>query len=292
MTHTNLIVDVNNLVFSLRHAKLHKTRKERFAKQILFKESIKSIIVHCKKLKADAIVLCVDSPNVWRKDIYPEYKSNRTESFEDVHFQDVIDASEMLLEFFRDYTAAFVLKVDRAEADDLIGVWCQESEGVENIIFSTDTDFVQLLSKTTKLYSHVQNVFRETEDPAYSLFVKCIRGDSKDFIRSAYPRVHETKLKKAWEDDIDMLNLLEFVRKDGVKVGDALTLNMKLIDLSMQPEAIRGSIINKIIPLQTAEYKVVSAMKYFGDCGMKESTDVLNICPKALKTKPIFKLSK
>ena len=290
--HNNLIVDINNLVFSLRYAKLSQTKKERFAKETLFKESLKTIINYSKKLKADSLVLCVDSPNVWRKDIYENYKANRIEAVEDIHYKDVIDASDLLLNFFSNFTASFVLKVPRAEADDIIAVWCQESEGVQNTILSTDTDFVQLLNDRTRLYSHVQDKFRESEDPMYSLFVKCIRGDRNDFIRSAYPRIHETKLKKAWEDDIEMLNLLETIRPDGVKVGEAFSLNMNLIDLGMQPPQVRDLIVNKILNYTPMNFKQISAMRFFGENGLKDSVDILDVTSNILKNKPIFKMTK
>lgn len=292
--HTNLVVDVNNNIFSMRHAKIKPVssvrKKEKFVKELLFIETLKSIMTHTKKLKADAIVLMRDSPNIWRKDIYQEYKANHTSSFDDLYYEEAIQAADMLCDFMEDYTGAKVFSLPRAEADDLIGIWCNNSTGVQNIIMSSDKDFIQLLSETTKLYSQTQDMFRESDDPAYDLFVKCVRGDPGDNVRSAYPKVRETLLKKAWGDDLEMLNLVETVLKDGRKVYDSLSLNISLIDLTQQPSDIQKSAMAMFSSTaQKPPFSCIRAMRYFAENGLKERTDVLEINQRCLKNMPIFK---
>lgn len=276
--HRNLLVDVNNLVFALRHAKLPKTAatKQRFVKETLFVDSLASIFRHCKLLKAQSIVLMRDSPNIWRKDVYQDYKANHTSSLDDPYHADAIAAADMLVEFFEKYTSSWVFSYPRAEADDLIAVWCQKSD-VENVILSSDKDFIQLLtSPRTMLYSPTQDAFRTTEDAGFSLFLKCIRGDSGDNVRSAYPRVRESVLKKAWEDDLEMLNLLETVRPDGVKVYDALSLNIQLIDLTAQPEKLRSGIETMFLSGKQGKYNYIAALRFFSENGLKERLDVVD----------------
>lgn len=288
----NLVVDINNLVFSYRHAKIKPASsirtKQKFVTESLFVDCMSAIFRLGKKLKANSIVIMRDSPNIWRRDIYPEYKANHTSSLDDIYYKDTIAAVDMLCEFFENNTAAWVFSYPRAEADDLIGIWCQESTS-ENIILSSDKDFIQLICEKTKLYSPVQDVYRESEDTEYDLFLKCIRGDSGDNVRSAFPRVKETLLKKAWVDQIEMLNLLETIRHDGVKVGDALSMNISLIDLTQQPDSMRKSIINTFTQKQPSKYSMTKAYRYFGDKGLKERVDILDTGAFFLKTTPLFR---
>lgn len=276
--HRNLVVDVNNLVFALRHAKLPKTSKtnQRFVKETLFVDSLSSIFRHCKLLKTHAIVLMRDSPNIWRRDIYQDYKANHTSSLDDPFHKDAIEAADMLVDFFERYTSSWVFSYPRAEADDLIAIWCQKSN-VENVILSSDKDFIQLLtSPNVTLYSPTQDTFRTTPDAGFSLFVKCIRGDAGDNVRSAYPRVRESVLKRAWDDDLEMLNLVETVRPDGVRVYDALSLNIQLIDLSAQPDQLRRGIESMFLSGKSGKYNYVAALRFFSDHGLKERLDVVD----------------
>lgn len=289
--HTNLIVDINNLVFAYRHAKIKPASsirtKQKFVTESLFIDCLSAIFRLGKKLKASSVVIMRDSPNIWRRDIYPEYKANHTSSLDDIYYKDAVAAADMLCDFFEKHTSAWVFSYPRAEADDLIGIWCQES--IEcNVILSSDKDFVQLLDEKTRLYSPVQDTFRESEDPAYSLFLKCIRGDAGDNVRSAFPKVRETLLQKAWGDDLEMLNLLETIRKDGVKVGDALSMNISLIDLSQQPDDMRKNVINMFKQKVGAKYNMTSAYRFFGEAGLKERVDVLDNGAFLLKTEPRF----
>lgn len=287
----NLIVDLNNVVFTTRHMFLktptRNQRKDAFARELIFKETVSYIVRFAMEHKCNGIVITSDSPTKnWRKEIYSDYKN--TPHGEDVYFDDCINAANLVKEFFKTCTNSMCLEVARAEADDIIAVFTSESVGVENIILSSDKDFVQLINKFTKLYSPPQKKFRTSEDPGYDLFLKCIRGDRNDNIPSAYPRVRETVLQKAWEDPYEMQNLMETVRKDGVKVGDAFKYNLDFIDLSLQPVDIRDAIrdeINKPYNPQFSEFKI---MKFFVNNYLKEHKDMLQYRLFPLKHKPVF----
>lgn len=263
----NLIVDINNLAFTaLNTSKIKPAKtirqKEKYAKEFIFKTVLDNILYHAAKFGCSAIVIAADSKKVWRKDFYPEYKANHDEH-DNVYYDDVIAAIELLREFFEGYTGAYYLSVPKCEADDIIAVWCQSSEGVQNIILSSDKDFIQLVSDETSLYSPPQKKFRETIDPQYDLFVKCIRGDRGDNIHSAFPKVRETRLKKAWEDELEMMNLINEKHPiHGNIVGEHLEFNQKLIDLREQPIEIRVDILNAINTYTNGKFDEIKAMRF------------------------------
>lgn len=291
----NLVVDLSNVVHTTRHGRLKtpksRRHKEKYAKEFIFKEALTSIMFNASKLKVDSIVITCEAKNVWRKDIYPEYKGNHDE--DDIYKQETLDAMNELADFFRDYTSCLVLKTARCEGDDIIGRWCLTSKGVENIILSTDKDFIQLISEDTKLYNYQKKSrgFRESDDPEYDLFVKVIRGDAGDNIRSAYPRVRETRLQKAWENEYDMLQLLEEKTPDDKKVADLIDFNYELIDLSLQPDYIIDSIIDDIKNTPVSKYNDINVMQYFSQNNMKEFADMLEKYNRILKTKPVWRVN-
>lgn len=291
--HHNLIVDINNYTFMMRHAKLRPVsshrKKERNAVEVIFIETVKSIINRASILGVDSLVICRDSRDVWRKDIYEAYKANHLSSIEDPYYEDVIKAIDLMCEFFQDYTAAAVLSVPRCEADDIVAVWCQESTGVHNTILSSDQDFVQLIDEDTELYSPSRKDFIRSENPAYDLFVKCIRGDRGDNIFSAYPRVREDRLARAWDDPIEMMNVLEHLRKDGKRVGDVLESNIDLIDLSCQPPYIRADIVDAINRYTPSVFSKLKAIGYFATgVGLRGFSDVIDRNGKLLSTPSKF----
>lgn len=285
MPHRNLIVDLNNNVFSTRYSKIktpgRNQRKEEYVTELIFKDMITYIAKFANENKANSILIACDSPHVWRKDLYAEYKG--ASNHEDVYYDECIAAANLCKEFFRECTNSSVVEVPRTEADDIIAVFCQESEGVENIILSSDKDFIQLIDENTRLYSPTQKVWRESEDPDYDLFVKCIRGDKNDNVMSAFPRVYATRLEKAWNDPLEMQNLVETVRKDGVKVGDALDHNRSLIDLARIPDYIKNDIRAAITkPAQKAfgEFRIA---RFFTKNNLKKFNDILTYKERPLR---------
>lgn len=277
MAHRNLVVDLNNLVFATRYSKIktpgRNRRKEEFVTELIFKEMITYIAKFSIENKVDGIMVACDSPHVWRKDIFPSYKS--ASNHEDVYYDECIRAANLCKDFFRECTNSQILEVPRAEADDIIGVFCNESENVENIIMSSDKDFIQLLSETTSLYSPTQKEWRKSEDPQFDLFVKCIRGDRNDCVPSAFPKVYQTRLEKAWNDPLEMQNLVETVRKDGVKVFDALEMNLNLIDLSCVPEWLKENIRAAIMKPPQKQFGEMKMMSFFGKHNLKKFSDML-----------------
>lgn len=291
MGHRNLVVDLNNNVFMIRHATIktpkRNERREQFVKELIFKELVKYVVTFANEHKCDSIVIACDSPKVWRKDLYLDYKDS---SHEDVYYEDCIEAANLAKEFFRTCTNSIVLEVPHTEADDIIAIYCNESEGVENIILSSDKDFMQLINERTRLYSPPQKKFREAEDPQYELFFKCIRGDRNDNIDSAYPRVRETKLKEAWDDPMAMQNLLETVRRDGKKVGECYDFNKKLIDLTMQPDWVKNDIRAAITTSQSKNFGEMRVMAFFGKNNLKKFSDMLTYKERPLRGQPKWKM--
>ncbi len=105
-----------------------------------------------------------------------------------------------------------------------------------------------VLTEKTPLLLHPSNRIRliqqrETFNPRWELFLKCIRGDNRDNIRSSFPRVPETKLRKAFTDKTEYVKLINdsFGRgEQRQQVKPLFEMNQRLIDLTAQPDEIKA----------------------------------------------------
>jgi PAS domain-containing protein len=151
------------------------------------------------------------------------------------------------------------------EADDCIAAFCQlYADPTHEInIVSGDKDFTQLLKlPNVKLINPDNGKARNQpgdkdyeEDIDYWLFKKFIRGDGGDNVPSAFPRVRETRIKKAYEHEYDRLNFMnehwtqsvfeadengiEVEKKIVHRVGDLYEENIILMDLYRQPDEVQ-----------------------------------------------------
>lgn len=284
----NLLVDLNNLGFITRFVclpmKPNPRRLDKYADQVLFVSMVKFILGNIARHKCDGLIIAADSKNVWRKDIYPDYK--KKDANDDPYYSAVLKAADMVYEVFEKYTAAHTLRVPRCEADDIIGWWCLNSTN-ESVILSNDSDYKQLHGPLVRQFSPTKKSFVETEDGLYELFFKTVRGDRNDNIRSAYPRVKSTVIREAYDDPIAMMNFMETILKDGTKVGDNFDFNSSLISLRGQPSLIKTQIATEINNHITQRFDQIGVIGYIGKTvGAKTQTDLFDEAPNAVRKPP------
>jgi 5'-3' exonuclease len=197
---------------------------------------------------------------------------------------------------FKDFvinkTNCTVLQHPQLEADDLIAGFIQTHPEDSHVIISTDGDFAQLIAPNVRQYNGVMQITTTHEgyfdekgkrvidkktnlpkvepDPAWLLFEKCMRGDTSDNIFSAYPGVREkgTKnkigLREAFADreskgySWNNLMLQRWTDHEGVehRVLDDYNRNVKLCDLTAQPEEIKLLITETINSATKAEKNI------------------------------------
>lgn len=266
MKKLNMIVDLSNLTYSTHHY-LQKKYKD-FNKNFLIYKTIMYVKSMALKFKPDGILIACDSPRVWRKDLYPDYKGNR-DSLKDPYYDDVKEAMNEIKDFFNECTSIPALAVDKAEADDIIAVASQKSPH-KTLIISADKDFIQLINDDVRLYSPTQKKERKSSDVGFDLFEKCIRGDRGDNIDSAYPRIRKVRLEAAWNDKTEMLNLMESTNKQGQKVSDVYKFNQRLIDLTKQPQFIKDDIETSINNINMGKYNTTMILRFIGTHELKE----------------------
>ena len=195
-------------------------------------------------------------------------------------------------DFITNKTNCTVLQNPQLEADDLIAGFIQAHPNDNHVIISTDGDFAQLIAPNVKQYNGVMQITtthegyfdekgkrvidkktKETKpapNPEWLLFEKCMRGDTSDNIFSAFPGVrtkgtkNKVGLTEAFEDRSSKgwawnnLMLQKWVDHEGVehRVLDDYARNVKLCDLTAQPDDIKGIITSTINEATTAEKSI------------------------------------
>jgi hypothetical protein len=131
--------------------------------------------------------------------------------------------------------------------------------------FPTLTEKVPFLLHPNDRVRFVQS--RETFNSRWELFLKCIRGDSRDNIRPAYPRVPETRLRKAFGDNAEFIKLINdsfATSGERQQVKPLFEMNQRLIDLTAQPPDIIAA-MDRCIAEATAQPPKQMVELYFED---------------------------
>ena len=183
---TLMIVDALNLAFRYKH-----TKARNFASDYL--RTVESL---AKSYKAQYIVIAADQgSSSYRKDIYPDYKQNRKDKYEqqteaeklefELFFEDFIETLELLEQNYP------VLRFAGVEADDIAAyiVGKKRKLPIDEIwLMSSDKDWDLLIKPGVGRFSYVtrkETTWESWQDqysfePEQYIHVKCLMGDSGD----------------------------------------------------------------------------------------------------------------
>jgi len=131
------------------------------------------------------VVICVDGPDPWRREIFSQYKAKRREgrNNDDKDWESVFGLIHTIKEELRDNFPYKVVQLDKVEADDIIAVICKKNHEQKILIVSGDKDFQQLQKYPNIFqYSPIQKKFVETDSPQEYIYEHILRGDTSDGI--------------------------------------------------------------------------------------------------------------
>lgn len=137
------------------------------------------------------VVICTDSKYSWRRDVFEYYKAARRKSKQesDLDWSKVHEIMGKIIVELDEHFPYKVIKVDKVEADDIIGTIAHRygrilNDGSEKIlIVSTDKDYIQLHKYgNVKQWNPVRNEFIVHSDPVGYLREHVHKGDRGDGI--------------------------------------------------------------------------------------------------------------
>jgi len=279
-----VLVDFNGLAIGSIMGQL--SRGEELSENLVKHIILNNLRVYRNKYpesKHGKMVIACDSYS-WRKDVFPEYKAARKANrATDKHdWPMIFDLIEDTLNDLRENFPYAVIKIDSAEADDIIGaltVHKADFGGEDVVIISADKDFIQL-----QQYGHVEqwspmfNKMIKEDNPRRYLFEHLLKGDSGDGVPNANSHddvfttgsrqtpMTQKAIDKYWDNRDD----LEMIMKPNVFRN--FMRNVQMIDLTNTPDGIREEAINKyenyVYPTRTniLTYLVEHRMKMLVDC--------------------------
>jgi len=153
------------------------------------------------------LVLCYDSKKYWRRDYFPNYKSNRKKDRANsgLDWNTIFETLNNIRDEIKTHFPYKVLEVEGAEADDCIAAVVQHiavtpTEFEKVLILSGDKDFIQLQKHNfVKQYSPVLKKFVKDINPDIYIREHVLKGDRSDgvpnFLSSDDTFVNELRQK-------------------------------------------------------------------------------------------------
>jgi 5'-3' exonuclease len=210
-----------------------------------------------QKFNPDRLTLACDGKNLWRKDIYPEYKDNRKSAKAQIPIDWSLfyETRDKLMHDFAKHLPVVTILLNRIEADDIVAVLCEKLSATEEIIALTnDKDWHQLLkypslrifkindASPAAYYHNGFSEFGRTEvvgvDPVKVIQMKILTGDTGDNIPNLKPRLGEKTAEKVIMEYDG--NIYAYAMKEGLL--EAFERNQKLINLDRIPQDIKDLI--------------------------------------------------
>jgi hypothetical protein len=202
--------------------------------------------------KFGELVLCIDGSKNWRKEVYPQYKYKRKDARKQskMDWSEVFRIMNMVKEEIRENFPYKMVEVDEVEADDIIGVLCEDTQefgrNEDVMIISGDKDFAQLQKyKNIHQYSPITRKYIKEATPRKQLMELILKGDTADGIPNVLSGddvfvdgERQTPLRQSKIDE-----LINDPKALGEEVYRNYLRNKKLIDLAETPEPLKEKII-------------------------------------------------
>lgn len=236
----------------------------------LFRHSILSTIkFYKKKFKeySSEIVIACDGRSYWRKEIFPHYKASRKKNREDrnLPWDKIFSAIDQMAIDISENFPYKVIRIDKAEADDIMAVIVEEicnkrliQNGLETesepvLMVSTDKDMSQLQKySNVSQYSPFTQKFIKLEcSPKEFLRRLILSGDRNDSITNIFSHENSfvNKIRQTPCTEAKMKPFLEaknmFEVSNDPEINRRLILNARLISFDFIPRSLKKSIVDQ-----------------------------------------------
>jgi 5'-3' exonuclease len=220
-----------NEKFVEKFKKTHVENLQQIPKKLKLNKNINPILIVGKDCKRE---------NIWRNEIFPNYKANRANGAEDGFMGGPFFKMAYEDQLFQKGGAIKILKHPRLEADDCIAISVKYliNKYPECVVYiiTSDRDYLQLNAHNVHLYNltfkNIAENKSSTGNPEKDLEIKIIMGDSSDNIPACFPKCGPKTAIKCIEEP-------EFFKKkmaENPEYYAQYELNKKLVDFNNIPE--------------------------------------------------------
>ena len=244
-----IIVDINQIMISNLMVQLYGKNGMELSEDLVRHMVLNSLRGHNKKFRKEygEMVIACDSKNVWRRQVFPNYKAGRKANREksEHNWELIFDILANIKNEIKQFLPYKVIELETAEADDIIAVLCRRIKE-KILILSGDKDFIQLHNERIRQYNPVLNKFvGKDENPSLYIREHILRGDRSDgvpnvlsddnvFIEGRRQRPLSKKKVESWVNEV-VPTFTEEQQKNYER-------NRQLIDLNCVPRELEDKI--------------------------------------------------
>lgn len=282
-----LILDLNQVMISNLMVSLN--REPDVNEDLVRHMILNSIRMYRQKFAAEygELIIACDDKNYWRKDIFPYYKAHRKEDrSKSTHdWNKIFECLNKIRDELKQYFPYKVIQIERAEADDIIGVLTKKfgvylnNKSTEKVlILSGDKDFGQLQKYlNVDQYSPVLKKWIRIQDPHRFLREHIMKGDRGDGIPN-FLSEDSTIISKKRQKPLASKKLDSWIDLEPEKFCDDQMLknyrrNEALVDLEQVPDEVSEKILEQYENYKPA--KRSGLLNYFIKNRLKNLMDVI-----------------
>ena len=278
-----IIVDLNQIMISNLMVQINGRNAVELSEDLVRHMVLNSLRAHKKRFRdyGEMIIAC-DSGNVWRREVFPNYKAGRKATREKSghDWTTIFEIMSKIKNELKEHMPYKVIEIDTAEADDIIAALVKKSYYTNQnvLILSGDKDFIQLHNNRVKQYNPVLSKFvGQGETPSIYIKEHILKGDRSDgipnvlsdddvFIEGRRQRPLTKKKIEAWLNEI-VMTMTEEEQKNYDR-------NRKLIDLSLIPPELEAKIYNEFDEVKVAHRSKI--LNYFITRKLKTLIEVID----------------
>ena len=284
-----IIVDINQIMISNLMVQINGRQAVDLSEDLVRHMVLNSLRAHNKKFRKEygEMVIACDSKNVWRREVFPNYKAGRKANREksDHDWDYIFTLLGNIKEEIKTFLPYKVIQVETAEADDIIATLIKKNKRViapehkkKVLILSGDKDFIQLHDKNIRQYNPVLSKFvGKGENPSLYIKEHILKGDRSDgipnilsddnvFVEGRRQKPLSKKKINSWVEEVFM-TFTEQEQKN-------YNRNRKLIDLSCIPQHIEDKILDEFLNVKVATRDKI--LGYFINKKLKTLIEVID----------------
>ncbi len=284
-----IIVDLNQIMISNLMMQINGRNAVELSEDLVRHMVLNSLRGHNKRFRDEygEMVIACDSGNVWRREVFPNYKAGRKTTREKSghDWTAIFEIMSNIKNELKEHMPYKVIELDTAEADDIIGALVKKYINQKILILSGDKDFIQLHrnqltpnNNHVKQYNPVLNKFvGKGETPSIYIKEHILKGDRSDgipnvlsdddvFVEGRRQRPLTKKKIEAWLNEI-VMTMTEEEQKNYDR-------NRKLIDLSLIPPELEAKIYNEFNEVKVAHRSKI--LNYFITRKLKTLIEVID----------------
>ena len=284
-----IIVDLNQIMISNLMVQINGRQAVELSEDLVRHMVLNSLRGHNKKFRKEygEMVIACDSKNVWRREVFPNYKAGRKANREksDHDWNAIFSMLGNIRNEIRDFLPYKVIELETAEADDIIATLVrrtlnriQPNHLKKILILSGDKDFIQLHNEWVKQYNPVLNKYvGKDENPTLYIKEHILKGDRSDgipnvlsddnvFIEGRRQKPLSRKKIDSWLEEVFM-TMTEEEEKN-------YNRNKKLIDLTCIPLELEDKINNEFDNVEVATRDKI--LNYFITRKLKTLIEVID----------------